>query len=84
MVGFRSIAQIYKESEMYKSKHGDSGLKCIYEAAREGLLFPLEKSFLFVHQPCLHIHYKNVSPPLFGVWFPAVPGFCVRDPRVGF
>jgi len=51
--------KIYKESGQYATIHENKGLKCIYEAAKEGYLFPLEKSFLFIHQPTLWIQFKD-------------------------
>lgn len=44
----------------YKSDRGDSCVKCSIKA-NDGLLFPLEKSLIFIHKPTLCIRFEDIE-----------------------
>jgi len=44
----------------FKSKDGGRAIKCSLKA-NEGYLFPLERSFFFVHKPPTHIRFEDIS-----------------------
>lgn len=44
----------------FKSKNGHSSITASYKAA-SGLLYPLERGFIFVHKPALHIRHEEIA-----------------------
>jgi structure-specific recognition protein 1 len=44
----------------FKSKEGGSAIKCSFKA-NEGYLFPLERSFFFVHKPPTYIRFDEIG-----------------------
>jgi structure-specific recognition protein 1 len=44
----------------FKSERDTQAVKCSLKA-NDGLLFPLEKSFIFVHKPTLIIHFADIE-----------------------
>jgi len=44
----------------FVSNHGAQAVTCSYKAST-GLLYPLERGFIFVHKPPLHIRYEEVA-----------------------
>jgi len=44
----------------FKSREGGAAIKCSLKA-NEGYLFPLERSFFFVHKPTTHIRFEEMS-----------------------
>ncbi|XP_002159252.2 FACT complex subunit SSRP1 isoform X1 [Hydra vulgaris] len=44
----------------FKSKTGTSAISCSYKASN-GLLYPLEKGFMFVHKPPVYIRFDEIS-----------------------
>jgi len=44
----------------FKSKEGGSAIKCSFKT-HEGYLFPLERSFFFVHKPPTYIRFEEIS-----------------------
>jgi len=44
----------------YLSHHNAHAVSCSYKAST-GLLYPLERGFIFVHKPPLHIRFEEVS-----------------------
>ncbi|XP_065186595.1 FACT complex subunit SSRP1-like [Sycon ciliatum] len=43
----------------YRSQRGGQCISCSYKA-NHGMLFPLEKGFIFVHKPALHVRFDEV------------------------
>ena len=43
----------------YHSHHGAQAVSCSYKAAT-GLLYPLERGFIFVYKPPIHIRFDEV------------------------
>ncbi len=48
----------------FKSFHQAMALHCSYKAA-EGHLFPLEKGFVFVNKPPMHIRFDDIGSVAF-------------------
>ncbi|XP_018496026.1 FACT complex subunit Ssrp1, partial [Galendromus occidentalis] len=44
----------------YKSMNGTPAITCTYKSSY-GLLYPLEKGFMYVHKPPLHIRFEEIS-----------------------
>jgi structure-specific recognition protein 1 len=44
----------------FKSSSGGSAVKCTVKA-NDGLLYPLERSFLFVHKPTFYIRFEDIA-----------------------
>jgi len=44
----------------FKSKEGGSAIKCSFKT-HDGYLFPLERSFFFVHKPPTYIRFEEIS-----------------------
>ncbi|XP_022653198.1 FACT complex subunit Ssrp1-like [Varroa jacobsoni] len=44
----------------YKSLNGTPAISCSYKSSY-GLLYPLEKGFIYVHKPPVHIRFEEVS-----------------------
>ncbi|XP_031557344.1 FACT complex subunit SSRP1-like isoform X2 [Actinia tenebrosa] len=44
----------------FKSNAGGSGMTCSYRAG-SGLLYPLERGFIFVHKPPVHVRFDEIS-----------------------
>ena len=44
----------------YVSSSGTQAVGCSYKAA-SGFLYPLERGFIFVHKPPMHIRFDEVS-----------------------
>lgn len=44
----------------FKSNSGTSAITCSYKASN-GLLYPLERGFIFVHKPPVHIRFEEIS-----------------------
>jgi structure-specific recognition protein 1 len=44
----------------FRSHHKQRGVKCSLKA-EEGVLYPLEKSFVFIHKPTLYVRYEDVE-----------------------
>jgi structure-specific recognition protein 1 len=59
---FRGLTgkKIIHPSSAFSSVHGQSGLKCSIKA-NEGLLYCLDKSFLFVPKPATYVAFDNIS-----------------------
>ena len=55
-----SQKKLYGPSKTYKSKHGNEGLKCNIKNTIDGVLYPLEKAFLFVYKNPVYIRYDAV------------------------
>lgn len=51
---------LFHVSHNHNSHHGHSGVKCSIKA-NEGLLFCLDKSFMFVPKPATYIQIENIS-----------------------
>ena len=49
-----------KPSAHFKSHHGAHGVKCSIKA-NEGLLYPLDKSFLFVPKPATYVQIESIA-----------------------
>ncbi len=47
-------------SESYETVHEEKCLKCSHKA-NDGFLFPLEKSFFFIHKPPVYIRHEDIS-----------------------
>jgi structure-specific recognition protein 1 len=47
-------------SGKFKTHSGDRGIKCAVKA-QSGVLFPLEKSFMFIHKPTTFIRYEEIE-----------------------
>lgn len=45
---------------LFKSHAGSSAIKCALKA-NDGYLYPLERSFFFVHKPTLHIRFEDIT-----------------------
>lgn len=59
---FRGLSgkKVVMPSKDFVSHHGHSGVKCSIKA-NEGLLFCLDKSFMFVPKPATYIQIENIS-----------------------
>ncbi|KAL2014548.1 hypothetical protein VTN00DRAFT_2073 [Thermoascus crustaceus] len=59
---FRGLSgkKVIMPSKDFISHHGHSGVKCSIKA-NEGLLFCLDKSFMFVPKPATYIQIENIS-----------------------
>ncbi|KAM5493217.1 FACT complex subunit [Microsporum canis] len=59
---FRGLSgkKVIMPSRDFASHHGHSGVKCSTKA-NEGLLFCLDKSFMFVPKPATYIQIENIS-----------------------
>ncbi|KAI5284217.1 FACT complex subunit [Ascosphaera acerosa] len=59
---FRGLSgkKVVMPSKDFTSHHGHSGVKCSIKA-NEGLLFCLDKSFMFVPKPATYIQIENIS-----------------------
>ncbi|KAI9831597.1 MAG: FACT complex subunit, partial [Thelocarpon superellum] len=59
---FRGLTgkKVVTPSKEFISHHGQSGVKCSIKA-NEGLLFCLDKSFMFVPKPATYIGFDNIS-----------------------
>ncbi|KAK2749246.1 FACT complex subunit [Myotisia sp. PD_48] len=59
---FRGLSgkKVIMPSRDFVSHHGNSGVKCSIKA-NEGLLFCLDKSFMFVPKPATYIQIENIS-----------------------
>ncbi len=59
---FRGLAgkKVVTPSKDFVSHHQQSGVKCSIKA-NEGLLFCLDKSFMFVPKPASYISFDNIS-----------------------
>lgn len=59
---FRGLSgkKVILPSKDFVSHHGHSGVKCSIKA-NEGLLFCLDKSFMFVPKPATYIQIENIS-----------------------
>ncbi|KAL1969122.1 hypothetical protein VTN77DRAFT_376 [Rasamsonia byssochlamydoides] len=59
---FRGLSgkKVIMPSKDFVSHHGHSGVKCSIKA-NEGLLFCLDKSFMFVPKPATYIQIENIS-----------------------
>lgn len=44
----------------YKSMNGTPAIACTYKSSY-GLLYPLEKGFIYVHKPPVHIRFEEIS-----------------------
>eukprot|EP01135_Chromosphaera_perkinsii_P000449 Nk52_evm3s96 gene=Nk52_evmTU3s96 len=44
----------------FKSHSDSTAVKCSLKA-NDGYLFPLEKGFMFVHKPCIHIRFDEIA-----------------------
>lgn len=55
-----SNRKLVKETTSYSSSHGAAAFKCSLKA-NEGLLYPLEKSFLFVPKPPMEIPHSEIG-----------------------
>lgn len=58
--GTRSSRRQRTLTNLNNSHHGHSGVKCSIKA-NEGLLFCLDKSFMFVPKPATYIQIENIS-----------------------
>lgn len=47
-------------SGKFKTHSGDRAVKCAVKA-QSGVLFPLEKSFMFIHKPTMFIRYEEIE-----------------------
>jgi structure-specific recognition protein 1 len=50
----------YNGAFVYYSHSGVQSVSCSYKAAT-GFLYPLERGFIFVHKPPVHIRFDEVS-----------------------
>jgi len=65
---FEVISRVLKEvcgkkitvPGVYKSNTGTSAITCSYKAS-SGLLYPLERGFIFVHKPPVHIRFDEIA-----------------------
>ncbi|OJD15696.1 FACT complex subunit pob3 [Emergomyces pasteurianus Ep9510] len=59
---FRGLSgkKVVMPSRDFVSHHGNSGVKCSIKA-NEGLLFCLDKSFMFVPKPATYVQIENIS-----------------------
>jgi len=51
-------------SRNFKSHEGTSSVSCSFKG-NEGMLFPLERSFFFIHKPTLYIKHNEIRNVLF-------------------
>eukprot|EP00042_Codosiga_hollandica_P050857 m.616714 g.616714 ORF g.616714 m.616714 type:complete len:749 (+) comp58169_c0_seq1:118-2364(+) len=47
-------------TDKFQSAHGDSAITCSHKA-NDGFLYPLERGFLFVHKPVIHLRFEDIS-----------------------
>jgi structure-specific recognition protein 1 len=59
-VNLHPILSLDNSADISISHHGHSGVKCSIKA-NEGLLFCLDKSFMFVPKPATYIQIENIS-----------------------
>jgi Nucleosome-binding factor SPN, POB3 subunit len=59
---FRGLSgkKVIMPSKDFVSHHGHSGVKCSIKA-NEGLLFCLDKSFMFVPKPATYVQIENIA-----------------------
>jgi len=65
---FEVVSRVFKEicqkkitvPGNFKSKAGTSAITCSYKAST-GLLYPLERGFIFVHKPALHVRSEEIT-----------------------
>ena len=55
-----SSAKVLVPGDHYKSSLDDKMVKCALKSA-QGYLFPLQKSFMFIHNPTIWIRYEDVQ-----------------------
>uniref|UniRef100_A0A7S2F6D7 FACT complex subunit SSRP1 n=1 Tax=Octactis speculum TaxID=3111310 RepID=A0A7S2F6D7_9STRA len=51
---------VFSHSRKYSSANGEHCIKCAHKA-RNGDLYPNDKSFVFLHQPTLVIHFADID-----------------------
>jgi len=65
---FEVVSRVFKEicqkkitvPGSFKSKAGTTAITCSYKASN-GLLYPLERGFIFVHKPALHVRSEEIT-----------------------
>jgi len=65
---FEVVSRVFKEicqkkitvPGNFKSKAGTTAITCSYKAST-GLLYPLERGFIFVHKPALHVRSEEIA-----------------------
>lgn len=65
---FEVVSRVFKEicqkkitvPGSFKSKAATSAITCSYKASN-GLLYPLERGFIFVHKPALHVRTEEIN-----------------------